>query len=184
MIEKVKISALKLNPANPRTIRDDKFRKLVQSIREFPKMLEIRPIVVNAQNEVLGGNMRLRACIEAGLTEVPIIRAETLTDDEQRRFIITDNAGFGEWDWEALANEWDADELADWGVDVPNFDSQDYSGKNKEIYTDEMTDQMTLSFKFMPEQYFEVKSALERIAETPEAALLTLLENARTQIPV
>lgn len=120
-IETIQTKRLKPNPANPRTIRDDKFRKLVQSIREFPKMLEIRPIVVNAQNEVLGGNMRLRACIEAGLTEVPIIRAETLTDDEQRRFIITDNAGFGEWDWEALANEWDAEELSEWGLDVPDF---------------------------------------------------------------
>ena len=120
-IEKAKISALKLNPANPRTIKDDKFAQLVRSVRDFPQMLEIRPIVVNAKMEVLGGNMRLRACIEAGLTEVPIIRAENLTDDQQREFIIKDNVGFGEWDWEALSNEWDAEELADWGLDVPDF---------------------------------------------------------------
>ena len=183
-IETVKISTLKLNPANPRTIKDEKFAQLVRSVRDFPQMLGIRPIVVNKKMEVLGGNMRIRACIEAGLLDVPIIRAESLTDDQQREFIIKDNVGFGEWDWGALANEWDADELADWGVDVPGFDTPDYSEKNKEIDTDAMTDVMVLSFKFQPEQYFEVKAALEEIAETPEAALLTLLENARTQVPV
>ena len=120
-IEKVKIERLKLNPANPRTIKDEKFAQLVRSVRDFPQMLEIRPIVVNAQMEVLGGNMRLRACIEAGLKEVPIIRAENLTDDQQREFIIKDNVGFGEWDFDALANEWDATELSEWGLDVPDF---------------------------------------------------------------
>ena len=120
-IEKVKTSTLKLNPANPRTIKDEKFAQLVRSVRDFPQMLEIRPIVVNNKMEVLGGNMRLRACIEAGLIEVPIIRADDLTDDQQREFIIKDNVGFGEWNWEALANEWDAAELSDWGLDVPDF---------------------------------------------------------------
>lgn len=120
-IEKVKTSTLKLNPANPRTIKDEKFAQLVRSVRDFPQMLEIRPIVVNNKMEVLGGNMRLRACIEAGLMEVPIIRADDLTDDQQREFIIKDNVGFGEWNWEALANEWDAVELSDWGLDVPDF---------------------------------------------------------------
>lgn len=121
MIEKVKISALKLNPANPRTIRDERFAQLVKSVRNFPQMLEIRPIVVNDKLEVLGGNMRLRACIEAGMKEVHIIRASSLTDDQQREFIIKDNVGFGEWDWNALATEWDAAELSEWGLDVPDF---------------------------------------------------------------
>lgn len=183
-IEKAKIGLLKINPANPRTIKDEKFAQLVRSVRDFPQMLEIRPIVVNSKMEVLGGNMRLRACIEAGLNEVPIIRAENLTDDQQREFIIKDNVGFGDWDFDALANEWDAAELADWGLDVPVFDMPDYSDKNKEIDTDAMPDEMVLSFKFQPEQYFEVKAALEEIGETPEAALLTLLENARTQVSI
>lgn len=121
-IEKAKISTIKNNPANPRVIRDEKFAQLVRSVRDFPQMLQIRPIVVNDKMEVLGGNMRLRACIEAGLKEVPIIRASDLTEDQQREFIIKDNVGFGEWDWDALGNEWDADELADWGVDVPNME--------------------------------------------------------------
>lgn len=116
-----KVKNLKLNPANPRTIKDDKFHKLVKSIRDFPQMLKIRPIVVNDKMEVLGGNMRLRACIEAGLKEVPIIQASELTEDQQREFIVKDNVGFGEWDMEALANKWDADELSEWGLDLPVF---------------------------------------------------------------
>jgi ParB-like chromosome segregation protein Spo0J len=123
--ETVSIKKLKPNPANPRTIRDDKFHKLVQSVKDFPQMLEIRPIVVNDQYEVLGGNMRLRACIEAGMKEVTIIRASELTEDQQREFIIKDNVGFGEWDMDALANEWDAEELQEWGVDLQVYGGED-----------------------------------------------------------
>lgn len=108
-----------MNPNNPRVIKDEKFNKLVKSIKEFPKMLEIRPIVVNQDMIVLGGNMRLKACKEAGLKEVPIILADNLTEDEQKQFIIKDNIGFGEWDWEMLANEWESDLLEDWGLDIP-----------------------------------------------------------------
>ena len=122
-IKTVKLSEVKTNPNNPRIIKDDKFNKLVKSIQEFPKMLEIRPIVVNADMIVLGGNMRLKACKEAGLKEVPIIFADDLTEDEQRQFIIKDNVGFGEWDWDMLANEWDADQIEDWGLDLP-FDAK------------------------------------------------------------
>jgi DNA modification methylase len=120
-IRSVKLSEIKSNPNNPRIIKDDKFRKLVKSIQEFPKMLEIRPIVVNADMIVLGGNMRLKACKEAGLKEVPIIFADDLTEDEQKQFIIKDNVGFGEWDWDMIANEWDAEQVAEWGLDIPEF---------------------------------------------------------------
>jgi ParB-like chromosome segregation protein Spo0J len=118
-IESVKISTVKSNPNNPRVIKDDKFDKLVQSIKDFPQMLEIRPIVVNDDMIVLGGNMRLKACKEAGLKEVPIIKASDLTEEQQREFIIKDNVGFGEWDWEQL-KEWDGEELEVWGLDVPD----------------------------------------------------------------
>jgi DNA modification methylase len=118
---KVKISEVKSNPNNPRIIKDDKFQKLVKSIKEFPEMLNIRPIVVNADMVVLGGNMRLKACKEAGLKEVAIIKADDLTDEQQKQFIIKDNVGFGEWDWEDLANNWDAEQLTDWGLDIPDF---------------------------------------------------------------
>lgn len=119
--KKVKISEVKSNPDNPRLIKDDKFHKLVKSIKEFPKMLEIRPIVVNSEMVVLGGNMRLKACKEAGLKEVTIIFADDLTEEEQKEFIIKDNVGFGEWDWDMIANEWDIVQVEDWGLDIPDF---------------------------------------------------------------
>ncbi len=120
--EKVSISQVKTNPNNPRLIKDDKFKKLVSSIKEFPEMLEIRPIVVDNDNVVLGGNMRLRACKEAGLKEVHIIKADQLTEKQQREFIIKDNVGFGEWDWDDLANEFEAEKLKEWGLDLPVTD--------------------------------------------------------------
>lgn len=118
----VKIGEVKPNPDNPRICKDDKFKKLVASIQSFPQMLEIRPIVVNDQMIVLGGNMRLKACKEAGLKTVTIIDASDLTEEQQREFIIKDNVGFGEWDWEDLANSWDIDKLTEWGLDIPNID--------------------------------------------------------------
>lgn len=120
-IENVKLSDIKLNPNNPRLIKDDKFKKLVQSIIDFPEMLKIRPIVVNEDMIILGGNMRFKACKEAGLKEVPIIKASGLSEDKQREFLIKDNVSGGEWDWELLTNEWDAEELDAWGLDVPDF---------------------------------------------------------------
>lgn len=126
--EMIKLSSIKSNPNNPRVIKDDKFAKLVNSIKEFPKMMELRPMVVNADNIVLGGNMRLKALKEAGYTEVPdawVKSAESLTEEEQRRFIIADNVGFGEHDWAMLKSEWDVEELEDWGLDIPNFDDNE-----------------------------------------------------------
>ena len=121
MISTVKITEVKANPNNPRTIKDEKFKKLVESIKGFPEMLSLRPIVVNDDMVVLGGNMRLKACKEAGLKEVPIIKASELTDEQQKEFIIKDNVGFGDWDWDTLSNEWDVEQLQDWGLDVPDF---------------------------------------------------------------
>jgi len=118
-VDKVKISEVKTNPKNPRLIKDDKFKKLVKSIQEFPQMLELRPIVVDENNIVLGGNMRLKACKEAGLKEVYIVKAENLTELQKDEFIVKDNVGFGEWDWDMLANEWDTEKLDEWGLDLP-----------------------------------------------------------------
>ena len=118
-VDKVKISEVKTNPKNPRLIKDDKFKKLVKSIQEFPQMLELRPIVVDENNIVLGGNMRLKACKEAGLKEVFIVKAENLTELQKDEFIVKDNVGFGEWDWDMLANEWDTEKLDEWGLDLP-----------------------------------------------------------------
>jgi len=117
---RVPIGDIKPNPENPRIIRDEAFQKLVRSIREFPEMLELRPLVVNGDGVVLGGNMRLRACEAAGLSDVPVVRAASLTEEQQREFIIKDNIGYGEWEWETLANLWDVEKLAEWGLDVPD----------------------------------------------------------------
>ena len=124
----VPIADIRPNPDNPRIIKDDKFKKLVASIKAFPQMLELRPIVVNADMVVLGGNMRLKACQAAGIKDVPTILASGLTDEQQREFIIKDNVGFGEWEWETLANEWDAELLAEWGLDVPEFEKAPTDG--------------------------------------------------------
>ena len=135
-MEKVKISAIKSNPDNPRIIKDDKFKKLVKSIKSFPQMLELRPIVVNNDMVVLGGNMRLKACKEAGLTEVPIIKASELTPEQEKEFIVKDNVGFGEWDWDILANEWDADLLEEWGLEGFPFDTETEIEAEEDDYTE------------------------------------------------
>ena len=118
----INIQEVRPNENNPRFIKDYKFKKLVKSIKEFPQMLKLRPIVVNSDMVVLGGNMRLKACKEAGLKEVWVLKADDLTEQQQREFIVKDNVGFGEWDWDILANEWDIEELKQWGLDVPKFD--------------------------------------------------------------
>jgi hypothetical protein len=132
-VQQVKIGEVKNNPKNPRLIKDDKFRKLVKSIQEFPQMLELRPIVVDENNIVLGGNMRLKACKEAGLQEVFIVKAENLTEEQKQEFIVKDNVGFAEWDWDMIANEWDEDKLEHWGLDLPVKKIED------DIYTTKIT---------------------------------------------
>lgn len=132
----IPIGRLRANPTNPRVLRDDKFAKLKQSIQDFPDMLNKRPIVAVTDADgkfmVLGGNMRLRACQDLKMKEVPVILADEWTEEQRREFIIKDNVGFGEWDWDQLANEWDAEELSDWGLDVPkdplpaDEDQEDY----------------------------------------------------------
>ena len=120
-IELVKISEVKTNDKNPRLIKDDKFKKLVKSIKEFPEMLKLRPIIVDENNIVLGGNMRLKACKEVGLKEIYILKASNLTEKQKDEFIVKDNVGFGEWDWDILANEWDSELLNEWALDLPIF---------------------------------------------------------------
>lgn len=132
-MEIAKINAVKLNPNNPRIIKDDKFKKLVQSIKDFPEMLNIRPIVVNKDMIILGGNMRFKACKEAGLKEVPIIITD-LTEEKQREFLIKDNTSGGEWDWEVLANEWDVEELESWGLDVPELEIPQFLEAEEDDY--------------------------------------------------
>lgn len=121
----MKISEIIPNEKNPRYIKSDKFKKLVQSIKDFPEMLSIRPIVIDENNLVLGGNMRLKACIEAGIDDIPVTIAKGWSETQKREFIVKDNVGFGEWDWDILANEWDSELLSEWGLDLPVFDAEE-----------------------------------------------------------
>lgn len=161
--KKVKLSTIKSNPNNPRIIKDDKFFKLVESIKSFPQMLEIRPIVVNSEMVVLGGNMRLKACKEAGLKEVPVILAESLTEEQQREFIIKDNVGFGEWDWSMIANEWDTDKLDEWGLDLPIFETEpDY----EDLIGEEKNKPATLKITFeSPEQLQKAEIDIQELID-------------------
>jgi len=133
MKQQVKISKLKGNPSNPRIIKNDKFKKLVKSIQEFPEMLKLRPIVVDEDFMVLGGNMRLKASKDAGLKEVWIEVAEGLTEEQKKEFIVKDNVGFGEWDWDVLANDWDDVKLEDWGLELRIDDVIDSLEEDEEI---------------------------------------------------
>jgi DNA modification methylase len=121
----ISIKDIILNPDNPRLISDTKIKKLSKSIKVFPALMEIRPIVINSKNIIIGGNMRFRAIQSLGMEEIPdswIKKADKLTKSEERRFIIEDNLSFGEFDWDILANEWDEKELINWGMDLPiNF---------------------------------------------------------------
>ncbi len=128
----MRISQLKLNPNNPRIIKDDKFKKLVTSLREFPEMMEKRPMVCVTDTDgkiyPLGGNMRLRALQELKYKEIPdnwVMLADEWSEEKRKEFTIKDNVGFGEWDWDTLANEWDFEELTEWGLDIPNFEKID-----------------------------------------------------------
>ena len=125
MIKKVNIAAIKQNEENPRFITDAKFKKLVKSIKEFPEMLETRPLVVDEEMIVLGGNMRLKALKSAGVFEVLVHQVFGWSDKQKQEFIIKDNVGFGQWDWELLANGWEGALLNDWGLDVPEFPSDE-----------------------------------------------------------
>ena len=119
------IRKIKPNPNNPRLIKDDKFKKLVKSLQEFPEMLEKRPLVcvtdVDGKVFPLGGNMRLKAAQELGMKELPVTLADDWTEEQRRQFVIKDNIGYGEWDWDAIANEWNAEQLSEWGLDIPDF---------------------------------------------------------------
>jgi ParB-like chromosome segregation protein Spo0J len=141
----MKLSEIKANPNNPRLIKDDKFKKLVKSISEFPKMMELRPIVIDSEGMILGGNMRFKALQELKYKEVPdewIKRADELTEEEKKRFIIADNVGFGDWDFDLLT-DWDSDKLTEWGLEFPIYDNS----INDIEQVDEFTESVNFTIK-------------------------------------
>ena len=165
------ITQIKPNPNNPRIIKDDKFKKLVKSIQDFPQMLELRPIVIDENNVVLGGNMRLKACIEAGLKDVPVKQAKDLTEEQKKEFIVKDNVGYGEWDWDDLANNWNVEDLTEWGLDIPNFDIAE------EQEMKDLSDKLKSEFKIeiiCKDEEEQEKTYNKLIEQNYECRLLTL----------
>lgn len=174
--EKVKVSEIILNDNNPRIIKDNKFKKLVKSIQDFPEMLQLRPIVVDDANIILGGNMRFRACVEAGLTEVYILRAENLTEEQKKEFIIKDNVGFGEWDWDELANNWDNDQLESWGLDVwKGNDDINLDKYFENVEQDADSQKFKIVLEYTEEDYNKVNEALKNYSGTKEKIIAELL---------
>ena len=174
MVQVIDINKIQGNRENPRVIKDDKFQKLVNSIQEFPEMLYLRPIVVNKDMVILGGNMRHKAAKDAGLKEIPIIIAENLDEAKEREFIIKDNVGFGEWDWDALANLWDIEELDEWGLELP-LDFVEPEIIDKEV--DNLTKKITLEYTI--DEAERIENELYKIAPTMEAALIVLLQSGK-----
>lgn len=169
-IQHIPISRIKANPSNPRVLRDEKFAKLKKSIQDFPDMLNYRTLVAVTDGDhymVLGGNMRLRAMQDLGIKTAPVMLADDWTEEQRRRFIIADNIGFGEWNWDDLANEWDAVELADWGLDaaLPPIDLR------------EMDEQATDSMKIVIhcKDQAEYDDMVQRLGKSPSAELVKSL---------
>ena len=162
------INEIKPNPNNPRIIKDIKFKQLVKSIQDFPQMLELRPIVIDENNMVLGGNMRLKACIEAGLTDVPVIHANNLSEEKKREFIIKDNVSFGSHDWSELANNWDVDLIQEWGLDIIGFDNVEDLGEVFNLPDGDKSPFQQMTFTLADEQATQLKNAIEEIKRTEE----------------
>tara|TARA_Y100001973_G_C5158472_1_gene312189 strand:- start:710 stop:1288 length:579 start_codon:yes stop_codon:yes gene_type:complete len=167
--KKIEIKKLKNNPNNPRLINESKFNRLKKSLSEFPKMLELRPIVVDENFIVLGGNMRLQALKELGIKETYYIQEKNLTEEQKKQFIIKDNASFGDWDWDLLANEWESSELKDWGIDVwqPEKDL-DYSVLEEVDVDDEMQTmyeqtKKSIILEYPADSFDEIKQLYENL---------------------
>jgi hypothetical protein len=181
-MKSVKITEVKPNPKNPRIIKDDKFRKLVKSIQEFPDMLNKRPLIVFTDTDgkfvVLGGNMRLKACKEIGLKEIPIILADEWTEEQKAEFLIKDNVGFGEWDWDQIANEWDAEKLDDWGLDLPGFDlNSDDLGTDFTLPDGDKAPFQQMTFTLADEQAEQIKNAIDDVKHMEEYKYIETMGN-------
>ena len=169
----VSLTKIKANPSNPRIIKDERYAKLLESIKNFPEMLEKRPLicVTDADGMIypLGGNMRLRAAKEAGIKDIPVMMADEWTEEQRRQFIIKDNVGFGEWDWEMIANEWDAEQLNEWGLDLPGFDlDADKLGEGFTLPDGDKAPFQQMTFTLADEQATVIKKAIDDIKETDD----------------
>lgn len=177
----MKISQLKSNLNNPRLIKDDKFKKLCTSIEQFPKMMELRPIIIDENNVILGGNMRFNALKHLGYKELPaewVKQASELTEEQKQEFIVKDNVGFGEWDWDILANEWDTEKLEEWGLDLPGFDlDSDKLGQNFTLPDGDKAPFQQMTFTLADEQAEQIKNAIADIKQTDEYKYVETMGN-------
>jgi hypothetical protein len=169
----VPINKIKPNPKNPRTIKDERFEKLKKSIQDFPDMLNKRPLVCFTDTDgkfvVLGGNMRLKAAKDLGFKELPIILADEWTEEQKAEFLIKDNVGFGEWDWNELNNDWDTEQLEGWGLEVPGFDmNADGLGTDFTLPDGDKAPFQQMTFTLADEQATQIKNAIADIKETEE----------------
>lgn len=171
----MKLTNLKSNPSNPRIIKDDKFKKLVKSIKDFPEMMDKRPIVcvtdVDGKLYPLGGNMRLKALQELNFKEIPdtwVMLADNWTQEQRKEFIIKDNVGYGEWDWSDLANNWDSEQLEEWGLDIPGFSDVEDLGENFSLPDGDKAPFQQMTFTLADEQATQIKNAIDDIKRTEE----------------
>lgn len=158
----MKLSKIKLNPSNPRLIKDDKFKKLVKSLFDFPEMMSKRPMVCVTDSDgklyPLGGNMRLKALQELKYKEIPdewVLIADDWTDEQRKEFTIKDNVGFGEWDWDMLANEWDSEELVEWGLDLPGWSNNQVEEKEQTDLSDQLKETFEIIISAVDEKQQE-----------------------------
>jgi len=164
------LSDIHVNPANPRIIKDDRFKKLVKSISEFPKMMELRPIIVDNDMMILGGNMRFKALKELKYKDIPagwVKRAEELTEEEKRRFIIEDNIGFGDWDFDAL-QDWDRDQLIDWGLELEKVYGLEIGSDGFALPDGDKSPFQQMTFTLADEQATVIQNAIADIKHTEE----------------
>ena len=175
----MKLTDIKANSSNPRLIRDDKFKKLVTSLREFPEMMEKRPMVCVTDTDgklyPLGGNMRLRALQELKYKEIPdtwVMLADEWTEEKRQEFTIKDNVGFGEWDWDVLKAEWSEGELSEWGLDIPEWDEgvglSDEFGEDFSLKDGDKAPFQQMTFTLADEQAEQIKNAISDIKQTDE----------------
>ena len=170
----MKITEIKLNPNNPRVIKDDKFAKLKKSIQDFPQMLELRPLVIDENNTVLGGNMRLRALQDLGIKEVPVVYAKDLTEEQKKEFTIKDNLSYGEWDWSILANEWDNVKLEEWGLNVWTSSEINLDDFFKED-TEQKEIKNKITLEYTETDYNKIIEAFKKYEGTKEDIIYKLL---------
>ena len=167
-----KLKDIKLLDRNPRTIRDDDFKKLVQSIEANPDYFEARPLILSDRTGelvIIAGNQRYRAAKELKLKEVPTFLIKDLTEEREKEIIIRDNVSNGQWDFDVLANEWEVEQLEDWGLEVGGFDiNSDEYGEDFSLPDGDKAPFQQMTFTLADEQAIQIQNAISDIKQSQE----------------